>query len=94
MADDAIDLELLLNRFNRLMRDLIRGETERNSFQPWEIELLLDIEACQLSRTRRIPVLKQYQRAMERQIDYDQLPPVKLSEFLAKLPGPGETHLT
>jgi len=44
IAEDLIELELLRNRFNRLMNELARGEIVRNSFQPWEVEILLDIE--------------------------------------------------
>ena len=45
---ETIDSEARLNRFNRLMQELIRGNMNRNTFQPWEIEILLDIEACQV----------------------------------------------
>ena len=37
--------ERQLNRFRRLMGELTKGETTRNSFEPWEIELLLDFDA-------------------------------------------------
>jgi len=42
-ADDLVAQELMLNRFNRLMGELMRGAITRNVFQPWEIDLLLDI---------------------------------------------------
>ena len=82
-ADDLVDRELMLNRFNRLMGELMRGVIIRNSFQPWEIDLLLDIEDCPLERRRRLEILRQYQKAVERQLDAGPGPPMKLSEFLA-----------
>ena len=38
----------MLNRFNRLIGELLRGAISRNAFQPWEVELLLDLETCQI----------------------------------------------
>jgi hypothetical protein len=42
-----------LNRFRRLVRDLQRGTITRTDFQPWEVDILLDIGNCQLDRGRR-----------------------------------------
>ena len=63
-ADDLIERELMLNRFKRLLGEVIRGESIRNSFQAWEIEILLDLEACELDSRRRVEILRQYQRAV------------------------------
>jgi hypothetical protein len=82
-ADNLVELELMLNRFNRLVGELMRGAIARNVFQPWEIDLLLDIESCSLDRRRRLEVLRQYQKAVERQLDIGPGPPMKLSVFLA-----------
>jgi hypothetical protein len=82
-AEDLVERELMLNRFNRLMGELMRGAIVRNVFQPWEIELLLDIENCPLERRRRLEILRQYQKAVERQLDTGPGPPMKLSHFLA-----------
>ena len=40
----------MLNPFNRLIGDLLRGTMSRNAFQPWEVELLLDLDACQVPK--------------------------------------------
>ena len=74
--------ERQLNRFRRLMGELTKGETTRNSFEPWEIELLLDFDACYLPPRRRQELLRQYRRAVERQLQSGPGPPLKLSEFL------------
>ena len=82
-ADDLVERELMLNRFRRLMTELQRGVINRNNFQPWEIDLLLDIENCQRERRRRADIIRQYIRAVERQLENGPGPPMKLSEFLA-----------
>jgi hypothetical protein len=82
-ADDYEQRELMLNRFKRLFGELMRGEISRNQFEPWEVELLLDFEACELPSRRRTDILRQYQRAVERQLDSGPGPPLLLSQFLA-----------
>jgi hypothetical protein len=82
-AEDLIEQELMLNRFNRLIGEVMRGALARNSFQPWEVEILVDLDQCELDRRRRLDVLRQYQKAVERQMTNGSGPPMKLSEFLA-----------
>ncbi len=81
-VDDLIEVELMLNRFNRLMGDLIRGEIPRNVFHPWEVEILLDLDNCEVPSRRRQEILRQYQKAVQRQMEAGTGPPMKLSEFL------------
>ena len=75
-------MELTLNRFRRLIGEVTRGALARNSFQPWEVEILMDLENCKLERRRRMDILRQYQKAVERQMFEAPGPPMKLSEFL------------
>jgi hypothetical protein len=82
-ADELVELELMVNRFRRLIGEVIRGTLARNSFHPWEVEILMDLENCRLERRRRLEILRQYQRAVERQMVTGPGPPMKLSEFLA-----------
>ncbi|HLI86693.1 MAG TPA: hypothetical protein VKV17_22500 [Bryobacteraceae bacterium] len=89
--DDLVLLELMLNRFRRLMADLQRGTMSRNDFQPWEVEILLDISTCELDRRRRSDILRQYQRAVEKQMESGPGPPMKLSDFLAIRARRGKT---
>jgi hypothetical protein len=81
MTEDIVELELMRNRFLRFMGDLRRG-TMRNTFESWEVELLLDLQTCELEPRRRRQLLKQYERAVERQMDTGPGPPMKLSEYL------------
>jgi hypothetical protein len=46
------------------------------------VEILMDLENCPLDRRRRLDILRQYQRAVERQMQTGPGPPMKLSEFL------------
>jgi len=81
-ADDLESRELTLNRFRRLIGEVQRGQIARNTFEPWEVDILVDFEACELEPRRRTEVLRQYQRAVERQFETDSGPPMKLSQFL------------
>ena len=72
----------MLNRFRRLFSELMRGEIARNNFAPWEVEILIDFNACELPAKRRLDILRQYQRAVERQLDAGPGPPMLLSHFL------------
>ncbi|HTT65622.1 MAG TPA: hypothetical protein VMG35_27425 [Bryobacteraceae bacterium] len=82
--EDPLDLELMANRFNRLVKELLRGEVHRTTFQPWEVHLLLDLQDCPLTRSRRDEALRRYQRAVERQIERGELPPVRFAEFVGR----------
>ena len=48
MADNSVDTDEILLRFNRLIRELLKGGTRRETFQPWEVELLLDMQSCRI----------------------------------------------
>jgi hypothetical protein len=91
-AEELIEQELMLNRFNRLINEVMRGALARNSFQPWEVEILMDFENCQYDRRRRLDILRQYQRAVERQMENGPGPPMKLSEFLVLRAQRREAH--
>lgn len=82
LTEDLVELELMLQRFHRLIAELMGGKTGRNSFLPWELDILLDLETCQFERRRRKDILRQYTRAVDRQMQHGPGPPMKLSEFL------------
>jgi hypothetical protein len=82
--EDLSQLEIQLQRFNKLMAEVMRGAVTRTSFQPWELELLIDMETCRFERRRRLEIYRQYVRAVTRQMQYGPGPPMKLSQFLAE----------
>ncbi|MDX1983021.1 MAG: hypothetical protein SFV51_22310 [Bryobacteraceae bacterium] len=72
-------------RFNKLIQELLRGSISRNTFRPWEIELLLDIEHCDLRDANKKETLRRYQRSVQRQMEKGANRPMKLSEYLNAL---------
>jgi hypothetical protein len=92
-ADDLVEQELMLNRFNRLMGEITRGTITRNVFQPWEIDLLLDIDSCPLNRRRHLEIIRQYQKAVGRQLEAGPGPPIRLAVFLAMRAAAKEQRL-
>ncbi|MFB3775963.1 MAG: hypothetical protein ACE141_00095 [Bryobacteraceae bacterium] len=84
MNEGAESSEEILAQFNRLIRELLRGQINRNTFRPWEVELLLDVESCNLRESSRESTLRRYQKAVQRQIERGAREPVKLSEFLGR----------
>lgn len=79
------DSELVLGQFNKLIQELLRGNINRNCFRPWEIEILLDIENCNLKDGSRKETLRRYQKSVQRQMEKGAQRPMKLSEYLAGL---------
>lgn len=75
--------EALLNRFNKLLQELVRGTVSRNTFQPWEIEILLDIEACNLREGVKRETLRRYQKAVQRAMEKGVPAPFLLSEYIS-----------
>jgi hypothetical protein len=80
--DDPIERELTLQRFHRLITEVLQGGTRRTVFQPWEVELLLDIANSGLDPRRKGARLRQYMRAVRKQLESGPGPPMKFSEFL------------
>lgn len=82
MYETLPDSDAVLAQFNRLIQELLRGNMHRNTFRPWEIGLLLDIEACNLRESAKRETLKRYQKAVQRHMEKGARLPLKLSEYL------------
>ncbi|MCC6591110.1 MAG: hypothetical protein IT168_30775 [Bryobacterales bacterium] len=78
------EVEYMLAQFNRLMAELLKGSVARNTFRPWEVELLLDIETCELDRRNKREILKRYQKAQKRHVERGAESLLKLSEYLER----------
>jgi hypothetical protein len=72
-----------LVRFIGLLRDLQSGTPSRNSYAPWEVELLIDFDSCEFPPGQRRKLLDRYGRAARRRIERGDRP-LKLSEYLAR----------
>ncbi|MBK7931306.1 MAG: hypothetical protein IPJ98_28665 [Bryobacterales bacterium] len=82
MLDGILDAEAPLPQFNKLMTEWLKGTLNRNTFRPWEIEILLDIEGCNLRDANRREILRRYQKAVKRNVDRGGSSLLKLSEYL------------
>jgi len=82
MHDSLPDSDAVLAQFNRLIQELLRGNIHRNTFRPWEIQLLLDIEGCNLREASKRETLRRYQKAVQRHMEKGARLPLKLSEYL------------
>jgi len=82
MHESLPDSDTVLAQFNRLIAELLRGNLQRNTFRPWEIQVLLDIEACNLRDSARRETLRRYQKAVQRHMEKGARVPLKLSEYL------------
>lgn len=83
-GDFSVDSETRLHQFNKLIQELLKGSVSRNTFRPWEIEILLDIEACNLRDGNRREILRRYQKAVQRHVDRGSESLLKLSEYLER----------
>lgn len=85
MISSHEDSDAVLARFNKLVQELLRGNITRNTFRPWEIELLLDIDFCNLKDANKKETLRRYQRSVQRQMEKGAAKPMKLSDYLSGL---------
>ena len=85
MYDSLPDSDAVLAQFNRLIQELLRGSINRNTFRPWEVELLVDIESCNLRESAKREALKRYQKAVQRQMENGARLPQQLSEYRESL---------
>lgn len=74
----------MLAQFNKLMQELLRGQVSRNNFRRWEVEILLDMDSCELERRNKREVLKRYQKAQRRHVERGATSLLKLSEYLER----------
>ena len=86
MIDSMPDSDTVLALFNRLIGELLRGSLNRNTFRPWEIEILLDLEGCEFKEGNKREMLKRYQRAVQRHMEKGARLPLKMSDYLESLP--------
>lgn len=80
----AFELESRLGYLDKLIADLLAGQFRRTTFQPWEVEVLLDIQACNLGDSNKRELLKRYQKAAHRWFDRGGRHLLLLSDYLAK----------
>ena len=82
MVDVVQDSDAMLARFNKLIQEVLRGSITRNTFRPWEVEILLDIEACNIRDGPKREILRRYQKAVQRSMEKGAPSPLTLSQYL------------
>jgi len=70
-------------RFNRLMKCVLEGDLNGNAFQEWEIEILLDIQRCELPYAEFRRAIQRYRRYANRQLLNGAPMPPTFSEYVS-----------
>ena len=73
-----------LAQFSVLMDELLRTGMRRANFQSWEIDILLDIESCQIPAAAKRKALWEYQNAVEAELETGVSVPMRFSGFLKR----------
>jgi len=81
--EDPPDFELMANRFDRLVRNSCKGSAP-HLFPAWEVHLLLDLQECRLTRSRRDETLRAIRRWCTGRSSDGELPPVRFSNFVGQ----------
>jgi len=77
--------DAVLAQFNRLLRELLGEGLHRHTFRPWEIEILLDIESCNLRDPQRGTILRRYQKAVQRMMEQGARMPLRFAAYVEGL---------
>ena len=80
----AFELERRLEYLDAIIAELAAGEFRRTTFEPWEIEVLLDIQSCQAEDVNKRELLRRYQRAAHRWLELGGRTVLLLSDYLAR----------
>jgi hypothetical protein len=78
------DHDAVLTQFNLLMGELLAGEIRRSHFRPWEIDILLDVKGCAVRGSRLYQILREYQKAVQAELEKQAQFPLRFSDFLER----------
>jgi hypothetical protein len=78
------DRDAILAQFNLLMGELLAGDMRRSNFRPWEIDIFLDVKVCDLRGSALYQVLREYQKAVQAELEKQAQLPLKFSDFLER----------
>jgi hypothetical protein len=81
--------DAVLAQFNRLLRELLGEGLHRHTFRPWEIEILLDIESCDLKGPRRGAILRRYQKFVQRMMEKGARMPLRFAAYMETVQAGG-----
>jgi len=66
-----------------LMQNLLQGKLERNAFNRWEVDWLVDIESCVMRPSEKRRTLMRYQKAVTKQLEHGASQPLPAGGILA-----------
>ncbi len=92
MREESSSSEAVSIRFNRLIQGLMCGKLNRNSFDRWEVDLMLDLEHCVMRPSAKRRTLLRYQKAVTRQLESGATQPFRLSEYMRRNGLPAREH--
>jgi hypothetical protein len=72
-------------QFRRLIHELATASLQRARFESWEMEILLDLESCNLAGPSRLRILRGYEKAVLEYLERGARLPFKLSAYLDSL---------
>ncbi len=82
------DSDAVLMQFNMLIEEILGGTLYRSTFCPWEIGILVDLASCNERASSKCEgILRDYQNAVQRQMQEGARLPLKLSKYLACFPA-------
>ena len=62
-------------RFNRLIHELLLGSVRRNSFERWEVELMMAFQESDYDRGTKRQLLRRYLKTANRGFEAGHAPP-------------------
>lgn len=73
-----------LNAFNQLVQEMIGGAVGRHTFSQWELDLLLDLQSCQIRKSARPNILRHYLKAVHQGFADGASAPLRFSSFIER----------
>jgi hypothetical protein len=71
------------SRLHGLIAELLQGHIRRTYFQPWEVDLLLDIDQYEMPAGLRTRMLRRYERfAAKALVEAEHPVPIRFSDYL------------
>ena len=81
--------DAILSQFNLLMEFLLEGtltgSMQAGKFQLWEMDILLDVESCDLRGVVRRDALREYRNAVQAELQSGARLPIRFSEYLQRV---------
>ncbi len=81
---ESPDSDDIAAQFKLLMSEVLQGDLRRSKFRSWEIDILLDIESCELRGSAKREVIEAYQKTAQAGLQKGAPFPLRFSEYLKR----------